>query len=74
MNLKTEMESKTSKNIIGNDTGAIDIDVAIHIAKQYAEEMCKKQVKLCCKRYYDATMADEDIDLEDTQLATEAEK
>ena len=55
MNLAEEMKKHCNiDDATGGElpTNDIDIDVAIEIAKAYAEEMCKKQNTICAYQYY----------------------
>ena len=53
MNLEKEMRKVTEREYntytgeYDFDTGAIGVENAIKIAKQYAREMCKKQKDIC---------------------------
>ena len=75
MNLEKQMEEKRVGSI-GFFEKSIGIPTAIKIAKQYAEEMCKKQRELCAGTYLHNTGSYMDseailISIENAPLATE---
>ena len=77
MNLEKEMRKAETKEYntytekYDSGTGDIDIVEAISIAKQYAEDMCKKQRKICA--YESLTMSSStEINILNAPLATES--
>lgn len=63
------------KEMVDNDICDLDIDVAIDIVKQYAEEMCKKQRVIDWNYYqenwYTIEVANQIKNLDNAPLATE---